>query len=366
MDSIAFFIPDLRGGGAEKTVVNLLRGMLKQGLAPDLVMVKAGGVFQEDISAAVRIIDLDKKRAFNSVISLSKYLKRNKPVALISHLSHCNIAALLAKKMAGVDTKLVLVEHVAISQNCPGRPKEKLMLWMMKKLYPGADAIVAVAKNTATDIEKRLGLKEGKVRNIYNPVVDEELFEKSKQPLSHPWFEQKEMPVLLAVGRLTPQKDFETLLNAFALVRKQRSARLIILGEGELRNKLEAHSDALGIKQDVFMPGFVANPYSYMAHADVFVLSSLWEGLSNVLIEALACGCAVVSTDCPEGPAEILENGKYGMLVTCGNAVALAEAILQTLVMPVDKKKLVERARYFSVEKAVSSYLLLIKEIAKK
>ena len=264
-----------------------------------------------------------------------------KPLVLISHLSHCNIIAVLAKKMVEGSSKLILVEQSALPKDdLLLGIKEKFVIWMMRRLHGGSNVVVAVSKSTARNIENKLGLEKGTVRCIYNPVVNEEMVKKSKEILPHAWFEQKEIPVFLAAGRLEHQKDFETLLKAFAMIRQQQPARLIILGEGSLRNKLEQYISVLGINRDVSMPGFTVNPYSYMKHADTFVLSSVYEGLPTVLIEAMACGCAVVATDCPEGPSEILENGIYGMLVPVGNAAALAQiAMDQTLKMKKDKEK---------------------------
>lgn len=363
MRQIAFFIPDLQGGGAEKAVVNLLKEMVKRDIRPDLVLVNAAGVYLKDVPEQVRIINLHKKRSLYAIFSLSRYLRRNRPSVLISHLSHTNTIALLAKKMAGVSVPLVLVEHAILPGGLSFPGKQWFLQSLMKKIYPSASRIVAVSENTARNIETRLGLAAGKVQHIYNPVVNEELFEKANLPLSHPWFEKKGIPVFLGVGRLEPQKDFTMLLEAFARVRKERPARLIILGEGKLRRELEEHINNLGIEQDVCMPGFAENPFAYMAHCHAFVLSSRWEGLSNVLIEAMACGCPVISTDCPEGPAEVLEAGKYGLLVPVGNCMALAEAMIQSLYSPVSREALVQRAAFFSSEKAVNAYLSLLAEI---
>ena len=195
---------------------------------------------------------------------------------------------------------------------------------------------------------------------IYNPVVTAELVSQSRAPLDHPWLQLGAPPVILGVGRLHEQKDFPTLLRAFARVRAKREARLIILGEAkhaEYRTELTTLAAQLGIANDVMFPGFVDNPFAYMAHAAVFVLSSAWEGLPTVLIEALACGCPVVSTDCPSGPAEILENGKYGPLVPVGDDVALADAICSVLNTPPNRDWLRARGALFGVDHVADRYL---------
>jgi glycosyltransferase involved in cell wall biosynthesis len=189
------------------------------------------------------------------------------------------------------------------------------------------------------------------------------LFEQAKQPVSHPWFEQNRLPVILAVGRLTKAKDYPTLFRAFSLVRQVRPAKLLILGEGEERSNLERLAIELGIQNDVSMPGFVDNPFAFMAKASVFVLSSAWEGFGNVLVEALACGCPVVATDCRSGPREILDNGRYGRLVPVGDHEALAKAILETLDnpdFPADRQTRLQRAMEFSIDAAVDKYLKVL------
>ena len=199
---------------------------------------------------------------------------------------------------------------------------------------------------------------------IYNPVVTQKLLHLSAEPLSHPWFAAGSPPVLLAVGGFKPAKDHATLLNAFALVRKQRPVRLMLLGEGRLRDSLTRQAEELKIAEDLQMPGFVDNPFQYMANASLFVLSSVFEGLPTVLIEALACGCPVVSTDCPSGPQEILSQGRFGQLVPMGDANALADAIIQSLDAPWKKEKLISRGMDFSLEKATENYLQLIQSCA--
>jgi len=218
---------------------------------------------------------------------------------------------------------------------------------------------VAVSRGVADDLARLTGLPREKIQVIYNPVVTPELFVKAEEPLGHPWFAAGEPPVILGVGRLHEAKDFQTLIRAFALVRKKRVARLVILGEGEERPKLEALVRELGLEEEVALPGFVDNPFKYMKRAGVFVLSSQWEGFGNVLVEAMACGTPVVSTACPSGPEEILENGRWGRLVSVGDVDALAEAIILTL----DDKNhpdVARRALDFGVQRAIDEYIRVL------
>jgi glycosyltransferase involved in cell wall biosynthesis len=228
--------------------------------------------------------------------------------------------------------------------------------------YLAADGITAVSQGIAEDLVCSFGLPRERVTTIYNPVVTPELLAQAQAPLDHPWFAPDAPPVILGVGRLHPQKDFPTLLRAFARVRAVRVVRLVILGEGEQRAALQQLVAELGLTKDVALPGFVGNPFAYMARAGVFVLSSAYEGLPGVLIQALACGCPVVSTDCPSGPGEILEQGAYGPLVGVGDVAALAQAMLALLAHPPAAERLRHRAAEFSLDRAVDRYWRVLLE----
>jgi len=261
-------------------------------------------------------------------------LRRERPRYLLAANTYANVIAVLAKKLARVQTRTVISEHIilSISIHNSENVRGKYLPLLAKRIYPWADEIVAVSEGVADDLADTLGLSRNRIQVIYNPVVTPEFFEKTREVLEHPWFQPGEPPVILGVGRLTKQKDFPTLIRAFALVRKRHPCRLVILGEGEERFKLEALISELGISENVDMPGFVDNPYKYMAHAAVFALSSIWEGLPTVLIEALACGTRIISTDCPpSSPRKILGEGRYGTLVPVGDIDALANALLGTL-----------------------------------
>lgn len=291
----------------------------------------------------------------------SRYLRRERPAAMLSALNHANVIACLAYRLARVPTRLVISEHNTLSMSNAQNARGRLVPWLMRWVYPWADSVVAVSQGVADDLVRTLGIDATRVKVIYNPVVDETLFDKAKQPLEHPWFKQGEPPVVLAVGRLTEQKDFETLIRAFAVVRAKRVVRLLILGEGELRFQLETLVNQLGLKDDVALPGFVANPFGYMARASVFVLSSRWEGLPTVLLEAMACGAQVVSTDCPSGPREILEDGKWGLLVPVENVSTLAQAITLKLD-EFEGPDVKRRAMDFGADQAVQKYFRLMLE----
>lgn len=355
---IAFFLPNLYGGGAERVSINLLKGMCdRQDLALDLVLGIAEGSFIEQVPKSVKIIDLQSGRVVSALLPLVKYLKTVKPDALLSHLGHANVIALLANRLAGSKTRIAVVEHNTLSVADATSLRAKVTPWFMKRFYPGADAIIGVSRGVSQDLEHQLGLLQGSVRTIYNPVIDRQLLTKANAPVDHPWLQPQQPPVFLAVGRLTAQKDFSNLIRAFAQLREQTTARLIILGEGELRTELTALAEHLGVSDDIDLPGFADNPYGYMKRATAFILSSRYEGLPTALIEAMACGCPVVSTDCPSGPQEILAGGKYGSLVPIQDSKSLAREMLRVLKHPISPEILRQRAKIFATEHIVPQYL---------
>ena len=361
---ITFFLDALHGGGAEKAVVNLLRGLAQRDeFDLDLVLATKEGPYLDLVPKQVRIVDLNTGRAVTATFPLISYLRENRPWAVIGNMGHVNVVASMATKMSGIETKLLLVEQNTLSANPTKFKRAKLVVQLMKWLYPSADAVAGVSAGVARDLEQCLGLEIESVKVLNNPVVNEDLLTKSQADLGHPWFAPNTPPVFLAVGRLNPQKDFPNLLHAFAQVRKQQEARLIILGEGEERQTLETIIADLGINDDVLLPGFVKNPYGYMKQANCFVLSSKEEGLPTVLIEAMACGCPVVATDCPSGPDEILDGGEYGRLVPIQNSHALAAAMLETLKNPPNQEFLIQRANKYSTENAVTEYLSLLDQL---
>jgi glycosyltransferase involved in cell wall biosynthesis len=236
-------------------------------------------------------------------------------------------------------------------------------LWpvLVRTCYPWAACVVAVSRGAADDLAHTAGLPREDIEVVYNPVITPRVMALARQTADHPWLAPSEPPVILGVGRLTRQKDFATLIRAFAEVRRTRSARLIILGEGEDRPALEALAADLGVAGDVALPGFRTNAVTYMAASALFVLSSAWEGLPTVLIEALAAGTRVVSTDCPSGPREILRAGELGALVPVGDAPALAAAIADALHRPAEVLPVAALAP-FTRDAAVDHYLRLIEE----
>jgi glycosyltransferase involved in cell wall biosynthesis len=334
--------------------------MRARGLAVDVVLVNNEGTHLGRLDAGARIIDLASGRVAKAIMPLAHYLRRESPSALISFLSHANVAAVAARALARASLRLVLVEQNTVSAVRSDLRRDGLLPALVRRAYPRADAVVCVSTGVAEDLITRLGVPAHKVSVIYNPVVDQELLDAATAPANHAWLEDDAERVFVASGRLTAQKDFPTLIEAFRLLKSKVQARLIILGEGEERGRLEAMISASNLSGDVDLHGFVENPYAYLSRADAFVLSSRWEGLPTVLIEALACGCPVVSTDCPSGPREILQDGKYGALVPVGDAAALCDAMAQVLKTRPLKQVLREHSMSYSVDRAASQYIELL------
>jgi glycosyltransferase involved in cell wall biosynthesis len=270
-----------------------------------------------------------------------------------------NRTALLARFLARVPTRLVLSSGTTISIDLQHRGAFERWLQRnsMGKLYPCADNIIVTSQGVADDMSRYTGLARNRIEVVPSPVIPDSLLDEKMPIPDHPWFKHKQVPLILSVGELATRKDFETLLQAFARLRQHRRCRLMILGRGKRRQSLLQLAEHLGIADDLDLPGFVDSPYAYMAHADLFAFTSRWEGLGFVLIEALAVGTPVVSTDCPSGPAEILQGGRYGPLVPVGDIAGLASAMQMTLDDPLPRETLREAAKPFTVSASAEAYL---------
>ena len=301
------------------------------------------------------------------VHALCRYLRSRRPVAILSYLNDTNLNLMLAALLCRGETRFLpsVRNHISTAAHQSGSKWMRSVPNLMRRYFSLADLVVTPSEGVGDDVVAITGLARGRIAVVHNPVFRPEIEALSRQPLEHPWFRDGGTPVLVAAGKLKPQKDFVTLLKAFAQLRAARPARLVILGEGAERARLEQLLRELGVAADVDMPGYVENPYPYFRHAAVFVLSSAWEGLPNVLIEAMACGCPVVATDCPSGPSEILERGSIGRLVPVGDAPAMAGAIAATLDAPQPREAFVERARHYSYDGVVAEYARVLTDSAR-
>ena len=356
---LALFLPSLEGGGAERIMVNLAEGFAKRGVVTDLVLARAEGPYLSQLSSEVNLIDLSAPRVLFSTSSLAKYLRTSRPDALISALDYANLVAVWAKRLARTDTKVLVTVHNQLTVPRTGRRgvKESTVLGLMRPFYPWADEIIAVSDGVADDVTDTTGIPRHLISTIYNPVVSDAMLAKGAGAVNSAWLKEDDPPVILGIGRFTEQKDFPTLVRAFDLVRRSHAAKLIILGEGPLRGELEALIAELGLEESVVLPGFVDNPYAYLKRAAVFALSSKWEGLPTVLIEALALGTPIVATNCKSGPDEILQGGRYGTLVPISDVQALADALKETLETSEQSQPASEAYERFTMDAAVDAYL---------
>lgn len=325
--NVAIILHDLRMGGAERVMLQLAEALSKDGVPVELILAHAEGALLSKVPENVRIVDLNVNNPLTMLVKVIQYLRVNKPKALISPFEVTSLVAVLAKFLSRTSTRIVVRLSVALSKHKRVWFKKLLERIAVSLFYRFADAIIAVSHGVANDFSLYTGISVNRIIVIYNPIISEQFMRDKDEALDQPLLNNDHLPTILGVGRLTEQKDFHTLINAFALVEKKRPTRLIILGEGEERKTLEAMARQLNIQDSVHFPGIVLNPMAFMKKASVFVLSSRWEGLPGALIQALACGCPVVSTDCPSGPAEILDKGKYGYLVPVGNVEAMTSAI---------------------------------------
>jgi len=356
---IAVFASFSGQGGVERMITNLLPGFVDAGVDVDLVLVKTRSEHLQALPEQVEVIELGAKHTSTCLPALIRYLRARRPVAMLAAKHRAIKTAVIARRLAGVRMRLVGRLGTTVSAALEGRGALRTLLWRadMRLFYRWIDLIVAVSEGVAADVRELAHVPETRLRVIRNPVVTHELARLAAQPVDHPWFAPGQPPVIVAAGRLTRQKDFPTLLRGFAKVHRELKCRLVVLGEGKGRQGLEALARELGVSGDLDLAGFKANPYPFLAQCALFVLSSRWEGSPNVLTEAMALGRTVVATDCPSGPREILQDGRFGALVPVGDADALAYAIGHALRAPADPDQMRAAVREYHVGTSARAYL---------
>jgi glycosyltransferase involved in cell wall biosynthesis len=358
---LALLLPNFGMGGAERVVVNLANAFVDRGYDVDVVVLASIGPLLAQLSPEVRVVNLRARRLRGALVPLTRYLRTWQPAALLANMWPLTVIAVWARFLARVRTRVVVAEHTTWSRSelFKSRVTEWKLRLTMRHTFPNADAVVAVSHGAASDLARITRLALRRITVIYNPIVSA-ADNSSAQEVQEPTVWWSEPHRILAVGMLKAVKDYPTLLNAFRILRGTVDARLLILGEGDCRRALEDQACRLGISGWVFLPGQVADPRPYYRRADLHVLSSVAEGFGNVLVEALAAGTPVVSTDCESGPREILVDGNFGCLVPVGDAAALAEAMAASLRQEHDMAALVARAQHFSIEKATDEYERLL------
>ncbi|MDE0177681.1 MAG: glycosyltransferase [Gammaproteobacteria bacterium] len=354
---IALFVGSMGGGGAERTMLDIGRGLAQRGFVVDLVLLQSSGIYLADVPESVRVVALNTRGLLATHSALINYLRRQRPSVLLSTLSICNALALLARIQLRRSLPVIvrLAAHFSMDYKTSDR-RGRMHLTMERVLWRFADAVVTNSNAVAVDLKRIVPWISPRVRVISNPVVWPDLPARAAEPVDHPWFRDGQAPVVLAAGRLHPNKDHATLLKAFALVASERTARLVIIGEGPERDRLLTLAGGLGITSKVQLPGFQRNPFAWMSRASVFVLSSVVEGAPNVLVQAMACGTTVVSTDSPGGSREILGNGAWGTLTPVGDHAALAGAISDAMDNPTPPGELKCRASDFAAKSSISAY----------
>ncbi len=356
---IAIFVSFSGQGGVERAMTQLAGGLIDHGVVVDLLLPRATGEHMEAIPEKVNVIKFGTGHTFSSLLPLVRYLRKERPDALFAAKHRAIVTAVIASKLAGFRGKVAGNIQTTISAGLKDSSviKRWMYVWMMRTFYKWADLIVTVSKGVADDVLQLTGLDPAKVTVIYNPVVTPDIAERAAEPIKHPWLSDSDIPIILGIGRLTKQKDFHTLVRAFAHVRKSRPCRLIILGDGGDLDSLRSLALERGVSEEVNFPGFQQNPFAWISKSDIFVLSSRWEGFGIVLVEAMALGVPVVSTDCPNGPREILKDGRYGELVPVGDDAALAGAMAKALQDPVSSSVLIAASMDYTTERIAGNYI---------
>jgi glycosyltransferase involved in cell wall biosynthesis len=364
--SVAIYLPNLAGGGVERIKLTLVDAFVENGLDVTFVLNRADGELMAFVPPSVKVVSLEAGRTLAALPKLIRYLRSEQPDILLSSLGHNNIVALWARRLARVKTAVIIGQHNSLRNESAsmGNWQHRVLPFMYRLFGRWADAILAVSKGVADDLAEAAKLPRDSISVIYNPVIHPRFLKLMAEPVEHPWFDDPDIRVFVGVGRLVLQKDFPSLIHAFAAIPADANARLLIFGEGPLRGELQALIDALGLSDRVQLAGFCANPYPYVRRSAAMVMSSRYEGFGNVLVEALGCGTPVISTDCPHGPAEILENGKYGPLITVGDVKGLSEAMESILTDRLPRNVLIERAQEFSLDRIVGAYLSLFEKVS--
>nr|WP_155999796.1 glycosyltransferase [Thioalkalivibrio sulfidiphilus] len=338
---------------------NLLPAVVRLGIHVDLLKIGGHGPYIQDTPNGFRIVPLNCRHVSTALPSLVRYLRNEQPVALLSDKDRVNRTAILARWLARSNSRHYVRIGTTVSANLANRTK--LERWKqtqsIRYLYSHSDGILVPSKGVADDLHRLMRSNHPPIKVVPSPVVRGDLIALSTASPIDPWLDKISPPLILAAGELSARKDHATLIRAFSVARAERPMKLAIIGEGRERTRLQALAHELGISSDVYLPGFVTNPYPWIARADVFAHSSRWEGLAVVLVEALALGTPVVATDCPSGTRELLDDGRLGRLVPVGDANAMARAILDTLITPIDRQSLQYATQPYHVMRSARAYL---------
>jgi glycosyltransferase involved in cell wall biosynthesis len=356
---VLIFRPTLGDGGADRVTVTLLQHLDRSRFAPSLALVRRSGVLVDEVPRDVPVIELGAARLAAAVPSLARAIRERRPDVVLCTAGGANVIAVAAHRLAGSSARLVLSERNALRRTTLSGIRVAVELRLKRFAYRRADLVTAVSEGVAQDLVELLALDPRRVQVVYNPLIADDLAARAAEPVAHPWFAGPD-PIVLAVGRLVEAKDYPTMLDALAQVRRSAAARLVVLGEGPLRGELEARARALGLGDAVAFVGYDKNPYRYMKRARLLLQSSRAEGLPGTLVQSLACGTPVVATDCDHGPREVVREGVDGFLVPVGDAPALAARVVAVLDDSALRQRLgeagAEGARRFSIASSMQRY----------
>lgn len=354
------FLPDLDAGGAQRTVVNLVNALPRDRVSPRLIVARGGGQTQADLADDIAVDDLGARRVRGAIAGLRDRIRRDRPDLLLSTFVAANIGAMLATRgMAGRPP--VILRETNTHRHRPDFPA--VLRWGARWAYPRAERVIALSEGVRRELIESYRLDPARTVTLHNPVEVSDMAAAAAAARSEPppWRDRLagDAPVVIGIGRLVPQKGFDLLIEAVAAL-ADRSVRLVILGDGPQGAALRTLGDARGLGPRLYMPGHVRDPARWLAHADLFVLSSRWEGFGHVLVEAMACGAPVLATDCPYGPADVLREGESGILVAPGRAEDLSSAMARLLRDSALRRRLAaagrERARIFEADRIAAAY----------
>ncbi len=361
MKKITYILDHLDAGGVGMVFITLAEQMADLGHEVEIVVLCRGGVLERLVPSNVKLVKFKASNVYKALPKLIDHLKTHSIDALISGKEYLNVFAIVAHKISGSKAKHIVTIHTNLEAEYKNHPdiRRYVIKFLSKITYPFADSIYAVSNGVATSVKKVLGVKKD-IGVIYNPSGTEKYFSETPENPDVEIFDGNSK-VVLGCGRICKQKNFSDLIEVFAQI-EDKNAKLLILGEGQDKDALIEKVKSLGLEKRIFFKGIVVNPLAYMYYADLFVLPSLWEGFGNVLVEALSAGCPIVSNDCPSGPSEILDGGKYGDLVEVGNIWAMVEAIDSNLKQKrYNKEFLQARAKDFLPQSIVKAYIDILK-----
>lgn len=366
MKKVAFFISSYFDGIGVNTL-RLADEFAKNNYSVDLLTSKDEvPIIKSNISQRINCYGFKQKSVYKRLPELIRYIKKERPDVIISGGETPNLILILSRffLFKRQRPKAITSIRTHLSTQLGFRKKnfrENILVFMGKVLYKYSDQIVTVSNGVASDVSKLFKIDINKIKVIYNPIINDEIFEKGNEKINHSWLTHGNHLVILGVGRLVRQKNFPLLIDAFSILRQKVNAKLIIIGEGKEKENLHKKINFMQLSEDIHLTGYLDNPYPYMKLSDVFVLSSDWEGFANVIVEAMAFNTNIVSTKCPSGPSEILKNGEFGYLVDPGDKNNLAEAILKSLVKKRNNENNIQRAKYFSAENCFIQYEELLR-----